>query len=771
LRAKALLPQDAYYSDRHTGWLDCDLTTSSPLYVRCGLLPEQVGDKEAKDLPDFFYTNPDTMMPVIPGSSLRGMLRSLVEIVSYSKVQPVTDKAKITFRAVAAPKKDPLASPYQNVLGKYGRDVRAGYLERHNEQWSIRPAQRPSDLGLPEKGYYLKVKEKQIPKDAIPDLIRFTDDEYKPQYHEVSFDTEIGQGKRGQYVRVINISSEKDESKYKGVLVCSGNMAESGSAASSPRKNHALVLERETRAGLIPVSAQAVEDYLDALTDFQKEAPFDSKMGCLIEGRPVFYVEKHGKAVAFGHCPNFRVPAWLPTSSPPQAATPQDFVPDRLRDPDQTDLAEAIFGYVEEGKEITRDVALAGRVCVTDAILEQGANDIWFDPDNPTIVPKILASPKPTTFQHYLVQTTDDKRSLAHYGSKPEEETVIRGHKLYWHKDDVDRDFIEADEFRGATSLPEGDTQHTVIKPVRPGIRFNFRIYFENLSDVELGALLWLLDVAADDDYRLKLGMAKPLGLGSVKVETELHITDRQARYTQLFTKGDWAVGDENTKVDDVQQNATTAFEQWVLRDPILNTGSAESLQDVPRIQMLLFLLSWPGPDKEKTRYLEIEHGRRKENEYKDRPVLPDPAGVVGASVAHTPAPTSVSKPAPKSKSPPLPQTVSHPKSVSEVKVNDLLEGKAVSVGENRVELDLGIEATGTMGLERLDQLVQTHSYFKEIYSHLKDPTPAEIYEGEYFIDDLQEAPMQVRVREIVERHDKILIKVDFVKWLHKEAE
>ncbi len=101
---------DVYHTDgRHTGWLDCSLTTASPLYVRCGLRPDQVGKVEAKDLPDFFYTDPDSLDPVIPGSSLRGMLRALVEIVSYSKVQPVGKGAKMTFRAVAAPGSDPLS--------------------------------------------------------------------------------------------------------------------------------------------------------------------------------------------------------------------------------------------------------------------------------------------------------------------------------------------------------------------------------------------------------------------------------------------------------------------------------------------------------------------------------------------------------------------------------------------------------------------------------------------------------------------------------------
>jgi hypothetical protein len=94
----------------HTGFFEVTLTTCSPLYIRCPLtrrqteLEEQNKDRRGepinsdtgyrdriKNTPEFFYTL-NKKDPVIPGSSLRGMLRSLLEIVSYGKIQPVTEK-------------------------------------------------------------------------------------------------------------------------------------------------------------------------------------------------------------------------------------------------------------------------------------------------------------------------------------------------------------------------------------------------------------------------------------------------------------------------------------------------------------------------------------------------------------------------------------------------------------------------------------------------------------------------------------------------------
>src|SRR5437016_755155 len=46
---------DTYHTERHTGTITCTLTTASPLYLRCGLTPDQLAQGlAAKDLPDFF---------------------------------------------------------------------------------------------------------------------------------------------------------------------------------------------------------------------------------------------------------------------------------------------------------------------------------------------------------------------------------------------------------------------------------------------------------------------------------------------------------------------------------------------------------------------------------------------------------------------------------------------------------------------------------------------------------------------------------------------
>jgi CRISPR-associated protein (TIGR03986 family) len=384
-----------------------------------------------------------------------------------------------------------------------------------------------------------------------------------------------------------------------------------------------LVLEPNSDAQELRINKQAITDYLAGLTPFQTEPPFDGRVGCLIEGRPIFYVAENGEVIFFGHSPNFRIPALL--SGRGRAASPLDFVPEYLRSKTEIDVAEAIFGYIGYTPCEEREESRAGRVFFTDAHFESDSDGIWLSPK--PITPKILGSPKPTTFQHYLVQDCnkdhdpDNKKELAHYATPTPDETVIRGHKLYWHKKDPveQRDISESDSVGWSS-----DTQHTQIKPVKAGVTFRFRIYFENLRDFELGALLWVLTLPgeAGKEYCHKIGMGKPLGMGAVKISPMLYLSDRRGRYTQLFADNTWH------RAENREQNIQRfigEFEQYVLdRMDGTERGNFKALKDIERIQRLLKMLEWPGPDRQLTEYMKIEPV----NEYRERPVLPDPLNV-----------------------------------------------------------------------------------------------------------------------------------------------
>lgn len=627
---------DRYSPELHSGYFDVLLTTRSPLYIRAPYTIEEYLRQEAgentdffrqkvKNKPDFFYTV-DSCRPVIPGSSLRGMLRNLLEIVSYGKVSWVSDE-KLFFRTVDS---TAVGKHYNSRMvggspgpdSGYGVKVEGGFFRKLGGKHTI------------EKCVVARVEM----KDVVSAFDRDNENElydgvsggrpgpnstpsWRYQHQRIWVKVEPGERahKHSQahlrYLKVTSIKSAPAPDHEEGVLVLTGH---------APSKHMAFVFIRPNQETIeVPQSLVDRFNDEDQLTQWQARAfpkaqpregnrPAD---GHLRDDEPIFFLREHGKLTFLGRAQMFRLP---------YRNSPIDLVPEHLRKPEDIDYAEAIFGFVRTKKDLealkekdlpipgqgSKGRAYAGRVFVSDAVLEAEQKDIWLsaagvaaetgatadhqDGEDPKpLVPKILATPKPTAFQQYLVQTTDLKRELKHYGDKVAE-TAIRGHKLYWHRGKSPRRVLEA------TQASDKSTQHTQIRPVKDGVKFRFRIHFENLSERELGAACWVLHPAGNPNlkYCHSLGMGKPLGMGAVELKATLHVTDRASRYENLFDGDDWNQGisaPESLSDRPVLDCRIRAFEQHILSE----IGAQKArLSEIRRIEALLKILEWPGPDR-----------------------------------------------------------------------------------------------------------------------------------------------------------------------------
>ncbi len=94
--------------------------------------------------------------------------------------------------------------------------------------------------------------------------------------------------------------------------------------------------------------------------------------------------------------------------------------------------------------------------------------------------------------------------------------------------------------------------------------------------------------------------MGKPLGMGAVKIEQKLYLSDRHKRYKKFF--------DGNTGKAPLKQDLPDFkhfFEDYMLKNIPENVG----FKSIRRIKMLLAMLSLQGRlnTEETTRYMEIE--------------------------------------------------------------------------------------------------------------------------------------------------------------------
>ena len=146
-----------------------------------------------------------------------------------------------------------------------------------------------------------------------------------------------------------------------------------------------------------------------------------------------------------------------------------------------------VFGWVHPLPGATGQVAYAGRLRYSHGRLMHNAEDL-----SPTPL-AILSSPKPTTTRFYLMPKSG-LTSHTWLGDSAEqgydgENNILRGRKVYRH-----HGVISEGEFRRAGDICD-DQNRTVKDALKPGARFEFTIDFENLAPVELGALLWTLEM------------------------------------------------------------------------------------------------------------------------------------------------------------------------------------------------------------------------------------------------------------------------------------
>jgi CRISPR/Cas system CSM-associated protein Csm3 (group 7 of RAMP superfamily) len=208
-------------------------------------------------------------------------------------------------------------------------------------------------------------------------------------------------------------------------------------------------------------------------------------------------------------------------------------------------MVETAFGFVwkEENKELRdpakvkgRIPAFASKIVISDATVT-GPYAAHALPGGPKAL-KVLSSPKPPSPAFYFDPVRSylpTYKEIVNGSSKP------RGRKLYLHLD-----WDKKGHPWESTAPPSGsgrDDQkakelQTAVQCVREETPFTFTIAFDNLTKEEFLALCYTL--RPEPHYRHKLGMGKPLGLGSVSLFADnIHKIDRPHRYTaDGFGKG-----------------------------------------------------------------------------------------------------------------------------------------------------------------------------------------------------------------------------------------
>lgn len=565
---------DTYHHGFKTGWIDIEIETVTPLYIRG--VEKESGSKDKKEqTPDFFKP---TGKPAIPGSSLRGMIRQMVEIVSYGKFGFFDEKKTLYYRGLAD--RSNLRKEYQDKMSSYDRykkislyNVSAGIIKKEGLSYFIIPTD------------YTRITKLEAQREVESLNQKDMDEKYK----EFEFYDLEGSPKFSQYYLVV--SGDMNNKKHDWLVKKSA----SGSGKKIPIPNRDILNYKndKTRQVLTDKKGNEIPSILNLIElldkDIHKEVPcFYVK--CQDERQNKGKDEERKERCSFGHTAMFRLA---------YEKSVGDHVPEELTAYETCDTAGSIFG---------NESSFAGRVFFEDALIDRKHDNEEINLGEKHH--KILSEPKPTTFQHYLVQKDDELKNMRHYNSN----SLIRGNKLYWHKEG--KDWAETDNEQ---ILKHPKQYKSKINPIKPGVGFTGRIRFENLSDIELGALLFSLDLPNGCFH--KIGMGKSLGLGTIKITPTLYISKRTERYEKLFSEWNNQIANP-TAMNEFIRN----FEKHTLQE--VGEKESEILWRTDRLQNLLVMLYYDKGvklDQQKnTDYMDLQ-------DFKNRSILPKPSQLMDA--------------------------------------------------------------------------------------------------------------------------------------------
>lgn len=559
-------PHDGWTAERlYSGAFRCRMTFDTPVFIG----GQRTKDKDGHTEIDFFRFN---RAVAIPPSELKGMIRTVFEAATNSCLSK--------FESGRVKKRD-------DARNSWARQLLPGRLERHGDDWKVRVM---AAAWVPMNGTATLTDRQNV--HAVVDPTN--------RHNNVPWSCAVTQ-----------IADAPGLVNQPGQLVVEGYLKKNGNPLATaggpgPRKHDERLffiptavpngselagdVGRLTDAGLnfgqlLDVDPDVVARYGNVLKEqhdlYQKNGMTPTFSPSVQDGALVYFLYNNH---AVRHLSRTGIPKFE------MKTDRRDLVGGHAPCNRVKELCTAcrVFGMVAEGPEpaAAKADALAGRVTPSVARWSGSA------------VPKLqeqllppLSSPRPTASEFYLERKDNGDQQHIHWDQATKKNARIRGRKFYRHsRPRFIGQHVGAPDNLNATValLPEND---------QPSV-FEFVIWFSELDAEELGALAWCLNMP--DPLRHKIGMGKPLGLGSCKVEIawdapeagefggqHTHLLDLDERYASLASDGRKYAGDDVKIADDkkaeLQKHVESLAAGW--RDTRAPVDAFQQL-----IEMLTFL-------------------------------------------------------------------------------------------------------------------------------------------------------------------------------------
>lgn len=488
------ISQDIPFSDGLSGTIELKITAETPIFVRNGHTKE---DAEAKnETYKSFSKTPDGKY-FIPGTSIKGAIRNVLEIISFGKMNRVANN-RYSIRDLQL--KEYMAY-FQNA------DVHCGWMTKENDIVTI------TDNGIPRRISHTLIDEK-LSTDFCQ---KFSDKDFlkKDSNRSSLYKYKSAQGKQLSYRFSdvpLNPKNEVDKrikvkfdiNGTEGTIVFTGQPSFRKAAVKNPDRTmrqkasgkfyEFVFLEECVRKFTLNCEEEngIYKDFCFIYKDSDEWKYWKRK---LENGKriPVFFALKDNKLVHFGLSYLYKLP---------YIKRIKDYLSEEHKK-NQLDLSDCIFGTIDNKSSLKGRVQFSNALCVKGKSCSEMMNPY-------------MGSPKPTYYPIYLkqngtygiMQTADDKG--VPFSTMLQENAKLRGWKRYPVKDDWQSTF----------DIPENQDDHTnPFYPMGKGSEFTCKLRFFNLNEVELGALL--NSISLNKDCYHSIGFGKPFGYGKTSISIE----------------------------------------------------------------------------------------------------------------------------------------------------------------------------------------------------------------------------------------------------------
>ena len=528
---------DVPFEDGISGTLQLTVHAETPLFTR------GVGDRPFA-LPDERYA--------IPGTTLRGVLRNIVEIIGFGHMADRVNDHRYAVRDLHN------ARLYGQFMAGIVCNPRTGKQEPMplvNAGWLCRRRDCDRDVGDDDEGCYeielcdfAKIEYRYLSMIAA----RVGPKQFDPCRKQSAAQKYKAWGSASRQVGVIadfrrpnQVNGRVLLSQYGVVTAAAGNRqgtlvftgqptnyrpGPSNKKSGGNAKHHDFVFFPAEKPRRLPVDEAVFRDFVFAHSDRgqqnslgRSETPNEEWgywFGRLSknpeEKVPVFFLtDDAGNTVkAFGLAMMFRLPYRYSVREAVGHVQPQGAGP-------VVDLADAMFGTVQGGRD--RDelgaFALKGRVSFSHAIAQGEVQ-----PSRAVFA--VLGQPRASYYPNYVEQSNDipgalppqDEDGKAVYTTWQDHGVRPRGWKRYRP---LTKTFLPEPP-TGADGRPLSlERVGTRFCPLPAGTRFVSTVYLHNVRPEELGALVWAMDFGGNQAARHTIGMGRPLGFGRCRLTLE----------------------------------------------------------------------------------------------------------------------------------------------------------------------------------------------------------------------------------------------------------